>query len=120
MLTVLNGSQPRGAGFLMSRVHVTSEQLAGRDDLKMKRVKSLILHRAYSEVASHPEFSFNLVGLRKKIRPGTLVAVKQEAVLKHLVNQTVTGLNPLAQFHQCHHDWLHDSIGMSISCHPPS
>src|SRR5437764_10568596 len=50
MLTVVNGSQPRGAGFLMSRVHVTSEQLAGRDDLKMKRVKSLILYRTYSEV----------------------------------------------------------------------
>ena len=62
MLTVLNGSQPRGAGFLMSRVHVTSEQLAGRDDLKMKRVKSLILYRTYSEVTSQPPLLINLGG----------------------------------------------------------
>ncbi len=69
-------------------------------------------------VASHPELSSHPTRFPKKVFPKKLLALKQNAVLKYLVNQTVAALNAFAQLQQCHDERLHDSIGMGIDCDP--
>ena len=66
-------------------------------------------------VASHPELSSHPTRFPKKVFPKKLFALKQNAVLKYFVNQTVAGLNAFHALLSDHAKSVAASPGVAVT-----